>query len=311
MPNRSSNWPMALQSASTVRAWVFRSIALSLAKIWFIGVEVRAVGRQVPDCRASSLNRCLNAGDFMGAQVIHHHDVAGPQFGHEKLFNPGAKSRSIDGVVQHQRRAQPVCAQRADKGRGAPVAGGRKAPAALTPGRAAPRRCHVCCRPRLVKKDQPRRWQCGLLVRPVLAGLRDVGPCLLGGVQGDFLASVRTGLPSCTSLSCPPRCRAAHAPTGTARAARPRARAGTAARDCIARPYSAHISLAPGHLAQHPRRGQHPVAQILPIRLPFSPRHDECPPNRAWVCVFCLGFPCRLERMCSSYTEKLRGWTLM
>jgi hypothetical protein len=184
---------MTSQRASTVRACAFRSIALSLAKTCANRVEVRAVGRQITYGGASLLNRCLNAGDLVGAQVVHHHDVAGPQLGHEKLFDPGPKGRPVDGPVEHEGCPQPLGAERADERGGAPVTGRRKAPAALAPGRAAPHRGHARGGPRLVKEDQPGGRQLWLLGAPVLAGLRDVGPRLLGCVQGDFfLASPRT-----------------------------------------------------------------------------------------------------------------------
>ncbi|MDB5742514.1 MAG: hypothetical protein JWR68_829 [Polaromonas sp.] len=184
---------MTSQRTSTVRACAFRSIALSLANTWLYRVVVWTVGWQVLRRRAGLLDGNAHASDLVGAQVVHHHDVAGPQFGHEKLPGPGAKGRPVDGAVQHQRRAQSLRAQRADKGRGAPVACGRKAPAALAPGRAAPHRGHARGGPGLVKEDQPSGRQLWLLGAPVLAGLRDVGPRLLGGVQGDFfLASPRT-----------------------------------------------------------------------------------------------------------------------
>ena len=69
-------------------------------------------------------------------------------------------------------------------------------------------------------------------------------------------------------------------------------------------PCPVHISLthakALGDLAQHPWRSQHPVSQILSISLSLSSRHDECPSNRVWICVFCLGSLYWLERMRSS-----------
>jgi hypothetical protein len=164
----------------------FSQHRLELGKDLLDRVVVRAVGRQVLRRRASLLDGGAHASDFMGAQVVHHHDVAGPIFRHQELLDPGPKGGAIEGTVEHQGRAHPPGAQRADKRGGAPVTGGRKAPAALAPGRAAPRRGHARGRPCLIKENQTPGCQAGLLVLPVRARLDHVGPCLLCGVQGDF-----------------------------------------------------------------------------------------------------------------------------
>ena len=74
---------MAHQSASSVRAWALRSSVLSLANTCSNRVEIRAVRRQVTQCRACSLNGRLDAGDLVSAQVIHHDDVTGAQLWRE------------------------------------------------------------------------------------------------------------------------------------------------------------------------------------------------------------------------------------
>ena len=48
---------------------------IELGKHLLNRVEVRAVRRQVPQRSACRLNRRLDAGHLVRAQVIHHHDV--------------------------------------------------------------------------------------------------------------------------------------------------------------------------------------------------------------------------------------------
>ena len=125
-PNRSSNEPMDVQSASSVRAWVLRNKVLSLEKTCSI-----------------RLKSGLYGGDLVRAQVIHHHDVANHQLRHQALLNPRYKCRTIDRSVQHQRRQQTLIAQRTNKRGGEPVAKRRMPQAALASGRAAPGERHV------------------------------------------------------------------------------------------------------------------------------------------------------------------------
>ncbi len=44
----------------------------------FDGVEVGTVGRQVEELGALGLDRLPEAGDFVGRQIVHDDDVAGP-----------------------------------------------------------------------------------------------------------------------------------------------------------------------------------------------------------------------------------------
>jgi len=52
---------------------------------------------------------------------------------------------------------------------------------------AATQACHVRLGGRLVDEDEPVRLEAALLPPPVLAGLRDVGAVLLGGMERLFL----------------------------------------------------------------------------------------------------------------------------
>jgi hypothetical protein len=54
-------------------------------------------------------------------------------------------------------------------------------------GRAAAQACHVCLGRRLVDEDEPGWVERSLAAFPVLAGLGDIGPVLLGRMESLFL----------------------------------------------------------------------------------------------------------------------------
>ena len=60
---------MGLHSASTMRPWGFRSEPLSLANTCLIGLQVSAVGRQVPQRRSRASYGRFDACDLVQAQA--------------------------------------------------------------------------------------------------------------------------------------------------------------------------------------------------------------------------------------------------
>ncbi len=93
---------MASHSASRVRAWVRRSIALSLGKHLFNGVKVRAVRGQVTQRSARRFDGWLDFGDFVRTEVVHHYDIARTQRGCQKLLDPGYKGLAVDRYARSE-----------------------------------------------------------------------------------------------------------------------------------------------------------------------------------------------------------------
>ncbi len=48
---------------------------------------------------------------FMARQIIHDHNISGPQFRQENLLNVGLKSVTVDGTVENKRRDHAAYAQ--------------------------------------------------------------------------------------------------------------------------------------------------------------------------------------------------------
>ena len=64
------------------------------------GIEVRAVGGQIEQVRASRLDRLAHPGHFMTGQIVQDDAVARLERGGEHLFNIGDEARAIDWAVE-------------------------------------------------------------------------------------------------------------------------------------------------------------------------------------------------------------------
>ena len=80
---------------------------LELREAELDGIEVRAVGWQVPEGGPGGLDGALDAGDLVGPEVVGDDDVAGLQGRHQDLFDVGAEALAIDRAVEDTRCGQP------------------------------------------------------------------------------------------------------------------------------------------------------------------------------------------------------------
>ena len=117
---------------------------------------------------------------------VHDDDIAGFEHGQELLLDIGAEASAVDRSVEDTRRGEPVAAQRAEEGQGAPMTmrGEAAQPLALWPP--SPQRRHIGLDPGLVDEDQPPRVEPRLPGSPALAPARNVSAGLLKGEQGFF-----------------------------------------------------------------------------------------------------------------------------
>lgn len=157
----------------------FSEQGFQLGKDLLDGVVVGAVRRQVAQLGTGGRDGLLNAGNLMGTQVVHDHDVAGSKFRHQHLLDPGTKDLAVDRSVEHQGGRHAFAAQRAQEGRGAPVAR-RHFPETANAFRGpSPGRGHGGRGPGLIDKHQASGHHVGLGRRPSLPRLRYVRPFLL------------------------------------------------------------------------------------------------------------------------------------
>ena len=170
----SSAWPIAAQTASTVRAAALRSRCLSLAKTCSIG-QVGRVFWQEEEFRADRTDKLANCFAPVAAEVIQDDDITGSKDGQENLLDIGAKAHAIDRPLDEPWRIDPVMAQGCQEDHGFPAAvrnlGGKPVPAR----RPSAQRGHVGPGPGLVDEDQPLSFDATLILCPLGSPPRHVG----------------------------------------------------------------------------------------------------------------------------------------
>ena len=88
------------------------------------GIEVRAIGWQVPEGGPGGLDSPPDAGDLVGPEVVGDDDVAGVQGRHQDLVDVGAEALAIDRAVEDPRGGQPRDPHRGEKRAGLPAPAG-------------------------------------------------------------------------------------------------------------------------------------------------------------------------------------------
>ena len=97
---------------------------LELREAELDGIEVRAIGWQVPEGGPGSLDGALDARDLVGPEIVGNDDVAGLQGRHQDLVDVGAEALAIDRAVEDPRCGQPRDPQRGEKRAGLPAPAG-------------------------------------------------------------------------------------------------------------------------------------------------------------------------------------------
>ena len=106
---------------------------LELREAELDGIEVRAIGWQVPEGGpggldsppdAGDLDSPPDAGDLVGPEVVGNDDVAWLQSRHQDLFDVSAEALAIDCAVEDPRCGQPCDPQRGEKRAGLPAPAG-------------------------------------------------------------------------------------------------------------------------------------------------------------------------------------------
>ena len=158
-----------------------------MAKAFSIGVEVGAVRRQEEQACAGRLDGLSDSQSLMARQIVHHHDVARRELGHENLVHIGVEGVSVDRAIEHQRRDHTGEPEAGDEGSGLPMAMRDAGPEPFALRRTAAQTSHVGRRPRLVDKDEADGVEIELAVKPVFPALQNIRALLLRRVRGLFL----------------------------------------------------------------------------------------------------------------------------
>ena len=164
----------------------FAEQVLELGEDLLDRVEIRAVGRKEQQPRASGPDGGPDGGLFVTGEVVEDDNVIWPQRRAELLFDPLGEGRAIDRLIEHERRIDPVAAQRGDEGHRLPVPVRHLGVEPLAPGCPAPQRGHVGLRPGLIDEDEPGGVRSPLIFLPLLAPPGHLGPQLFGGKHAFF-----------------------------------------------------------------------------------------------------------------------------
>ena len=97
---------------------------LELREAELDGIEVRAIGWQVPEGGPGGLDSPPDAGDLVGPEVVGNDDVAWLQSRRQDLFDVSAEALAIDCAVEDPRCGQPCDPQRGEKRAGLPAPAG-------------------------------------------------------------------------------------------------------------------------------------------------------------------------------------------
>ena len=157
------------------------------------GIEVRAVGGQIEQVRASRLDRLAHPGHFMTGQIVQDDAVARLECGGEHLFNIGDEARAIDWAVEDGGGDELVGPQGGNEGGRLPLAVGDLRHEARAAATAAIAAGQLRLERGLVEEDEAGAVERRRLGAPVLPGRPDIRPLLFGGVQDFFLRSARAG----------------------------------------------------------------------------------------------------------------------
>jgi len=159
---------------------------LQLRETEFDRVEVRTVGREIPEGGARLLDRPSHASNFVGAAIVGDDDVTGAQGRDENLFDVGEETRPIDRPVEDAWRGESGDPEGREKRAGCPAAKRRVVVDAHAPRGAPVAPQQIRGHPRFVEKDQGGRIPRRRHLLPRGPGRGDVRPVVLAGADGFF-----------------------------------------------------------------------------------------------------------------------------
>ena len=126
-----------------------------------------------------SLADCSPDGSaLVAAEIVHDHDVAGVQSGHQRILDVGAELNTVDRPVEEDGSCDAVLSKCCQEGQGLPFAKGRLGEKPLTASTAPTARCHVSLSPGFVEEHQARRIEFSLVTLPAFTPSFDVGTVL-------------------------------------------------------------------------------------------------------------------------------------
>ena len=164
----------------------FAEEGLEFGEELFDEVPIGRRGRQIESPGASRGDGLPDPVHLVAAEVVEEGDVSGLECGAEELLDPGQEQLPIHGPVDDHGSGQSMVAQASDKGRGLPIAKGRRSDASTALGGTAVAARHVGRGPGFIDKDQLFDIHRRLRFTPCASCGLHVLALLRAGVQGFF-----------------------------------------------------------------------------------------------------------------------------
>src|SRR5499433_367504 len=161
-----TNEPIRRHRPRTVRSETFRRKALNLLNGISIGLRSgEYCGRYCTVAPKASIT-LLHAGNFVGREVIHHHDIVALEHRRQALLHIGHESWSIDRSIDDHRGHHLVMPQGSDECDRLPCSLRNMAEQSLATRTTSPETDHIDAGRSLIDKHQSRRIKKALLPNP-------------------------------------------------------------------------------------------------------------------------------------------------
>ena len=122
----------------------------------------------------------------MAGEIVHDHDIARRERGHEELLDIIEEARSVDGLIQHAWGIDAVATKGCEERHRFPVTVRHFGMKPLALGCPATQRCHVGLGPGLVDEHEAPGIKPPLILLPLPAPPCHLGPELFGGQHAFF-----------------------------------------------------------------------------------------------------------------------------
>ena len=153
----------------------------------FDRVQVRRVGWQVAELGAGFLENVTNAGDFVGGQIVHDHDVAVLERRRQAMTEIGEERDTIHGTIDYPGHVDAIDPKGGNESQRFPVAVGNRADQTFADRTATIEPRHLRGEASFIEEHQPIRVDPRLNAPPGLTPSPDVRTILFRGVRGLFL----------------------------------------------------------------------------------------------------------------------------
>ena len=159
---------------------------LELGKDLLDGVQVWRVWRQEQQARADAADGGADGGPLVAGEIVHDHDVARRERGHEELLDIIEEARPVDRLIEHAGGIDPVAPKGGEEGHRFPVTVRHLGVKPMALGCPAPQRSHVGFRPGFINEHEPPGIKPTLILLPLFAPPCHLGPELFGGQHAFF-----------------------------------------------------------------------------------------------------------------------------